>query len=64
MTFGLSPPKNVTNLFGNCWLKDIPKKDLIQTRNDYVFNKPKKFFLAGYSYGYSLDLYHYKKCVD
>jgi hypothetical protein len=29
MTFGLEPPKNVTNLFGN-WLKGIPKEDLIQ----------------------------------
>jgi hypothetical protein len=28
ITFGLAPPKNITNLFGN-WLKDIPKKDLI-----------------------------------
>jgi hypothetical protein len=55
MTFGLEPPKNVNNLFGN-WLKGIPKKDLIQvrvgvcaiiwaiwnTRNDFIFNKPKK----------------------
>jgi hypothetical protein len=54
MTFGLEPPKNVNNLFGN-WLKGIPKKDLIQvrvgvcviiwaiwnTRNDFIFNKPK-----------------------
>jgi hypothetical protein len=54
MTFGLSPPKNIYNLFGN-WLKDIPKKDLIQirvgvcaviwtmwnTRNNFIFNKPK-----------------------
>jgi hypothetical protein len=31
MTFGLAPPKNMTNLFGN-WLKGIPKKDLIQIR--------------------------------
>jgi hypothetical protein len=65
MTFGLAQPKNVTNLFGN-WLKGISKKDLIQirvgvcamiwalwnTRNDYVFNRPEKLFLAGYSYGY------------
>jgi hypothetical protein len=29
MTFGLAPPKNVTNLFGN-WFKGIPKKDLVQ----------------------------------
>jgi hypothetical protein len=27
MTFGLTPPKNITNLFGN-WLKGIPKNDL------------------------------------
>jgi hypothetical protein len=26
-------------------------------RNDFVFNKSKKFFLASYSYGYQLDLY-------
>jgi hypothetical protein len=70
MTFGLAPPKNVTNLFEN-WLKGISKKDLIQirvgvcamiwalwnTRNNFVFNKPKKLVLAGYSYGYPLDLY-------
>jgi hypothetical protein len=55
MTFGLEPPKNVTNLFGN-WLKGIPKEDLIQirvgvcaiiwaiwnTRNNFIFNKPNK----------------------
>jgi hypothetical protein len=55
ITFGLNPPKNVTNLFGN-WLKSIPNNDVIQvrvgvcaiiwalwnTRNDLVFNKPKK----------------------
>jgi hypothetical protein len=54
MTFGLAPPKNITNLFGN-WLKGIPKKELIfirvgvcaviwtmwNTRNDFIFNKPK-----------------------
>jgi hypothetical protein len=54
MTFGLSPPKNINNLFGN-WLKGIPK-ELIQirvgvcvviwtmwnTRNDFIFNKLKK----------------------
>jgi hypothetical protein len=54
MTFGLSPLRNVNNLFGN-WLKGIPKKELIQirvrvcaviwtmwnTRNDFIFNKPK-----------------------
>jgi hypothetical protein len=31
MTFGLSPPKNITNLFVN-WLKGIPKKELIKIR--------------------------------
>jgi hypothetical protein len=70
MTFGLAPPKNVKNIFGN-WLKGIPKEDLIQiivgvctviwalwnTRNGFDFNKQKKLFLAGYSYGYPLDLY-------
>jgi hypothetical protein len=59
MSFGLAPPKNVTNLFGN-WLKGILKKDLIQIRvgvytmiwaiqnskNDFVFNKPEiNYFL-------------------
>jgi hypothetical protein len=55
MTFGLAPPKNVDNLFGN-WLKGIPKDNLSQirvgvcvviwaiwnTRNDWVFNKRRK----------------------
>jgi hypothetical protein len=55
MTFGLTPPKNITNLFGN-WLKGIPKNDLVQirvgvcaviwtiwnTRNDHIFNSKKK----------------------
>jgi hypothetical protein len=55
MTFGLSPPKNINNLFGN-WLKGIPKDDLVpirvgvcaviwalwNTRNGFVFNKPNK----------------------
>jgi hypothetical protein len=54
ITFGLAPPKKVTNLFGN-WLKGIPKNDLIQIRvsicaviwtlwniiNDSMFNKLK-----------------------
>jgi hypothetical protein len=54
MTFGLAPPKNVTNLFGN-WLAGIDKRDVKQirigvcaiiwalwnARNDHVFNKPK-----------------------
>jgi hypothetical protein len=26
-------------------------------QNGFVFNKPNKFFLAGYSYAYPLDLY-------
>jgi hypothetical protein len=71
MSFGLAPPKNVTKFFGN-WLKGISKKDLIQirlgvcamvlaiwnTRNDFVFNKPKKkLFPAGYPHGYPLDSY-------
>jgi hypothetical protein len=55
MSFGLAPPKNIKNLFGN-WLTGIPKQDLVNirvgvcavlwalwnTRNDVVFNKPKK----------------------
>ena len=54
MSFNLSPPKNITNLFGN-WLKGIPKKNLNlirvgvcaclwalwNVRNDCVFNKQK-----------------------
>jgi hypothetical protein len=54
MTFSLSPPANVTNLFGN-WLSGIAKNDLFQirvrvcaimwaiwhVRNDFIFNKPK-----------------------
>jgi hypothetical protein len=69
MNFGLAPPKNVTNLFGN-WLKGISKNDftkfrvgvcpvvwaLWNTRNYFVFNKPKKI-LTGYSYGYPMDPY-------
>jgi hypothetical protein len=30
---------------------------LWNTRNGFVFNKLKKIFLAGYSYGYPLDSY-------
>jgi hypothetical protein len=71
MTFGLSPPKNITNLFVN-WLKGIPKKELIKIRvgvcaviwtmwnirNDFIFNKSKKIFIfAGYPYGHPLDPY-------
>jgi hypothetical protein len=54
MTFGLSPPKNIANLFGN-WIKGIPENDLIHIRVgvcaviwtmwhtciDFIFNKPK-----------------------
>jgi hypothetical protein len=54
MTFGLAPPKNVTNLFDNL-LAGITKMDVKQIRvgacaiiwalwngiNDHVFNKPK-----------------------
>jgi hypothetical protein len=31
MTFGLSPPKNITNLFGN-WISGIDKNDVKQIR--------------------------------
>jgi hypothetical protein len=55
MTFGLTPSKNVINLFGN-WLKRIPKNDLVQirvgvcaviwtlwdTRNDHILKNLKK----------------------
>jgi hypothetical protein len=58
VTFGLAPPINITNLFGNR-LKGIPKNDLIKvhvgvcdviwarwnTRDNFVFNKPKNSFL-------------------
>jgi hypothetical protein len=54
MTFGLSPPKNVKNLFGN-WLVGIDKRDvklirvgvcaiiwaIWNARNDHVFNRPR-----------------------
>ena len=42
MSFGLAPPKNVTNLFGN-WLKGIPKSvpNNIRVGVCAVFNKPK-----------------------
>jgi hypothetical protein len=39
MTFSLSPPANVTNLFGN-WLSGIAK-NVWHVRNDFIFNKPK-----------------------
>jgi hypothetical protein len=35
ITFGLTPPKNVTNLFGN-WLKRIPNNDVIEVRWEYA----------------------------
>jgi hypothetical protein len=54
LAFSISPPSNITNLFGN-WLSGIAKKDLIQirvgvcaivwaiwnVRNDFIFNKQK-----------------------
>ena len=68
MSFGLAPPKNVTNLFRN-WLKGIPKSVLKNIRvavcavlwtiwnkrNYLVFNK--HIFFAGYPFGYPLDPY-------
>jgi hypothetical protein len=72
MTFGLTPSKNVINLFGN-WLKRIPKNDLVQirvgvcavirtlwdTRNDHILKnlKKSKKKITVYSYGYPLDPY-------
>ena len=55
MSFNITPPKNVINLFGS-WLNGIPKDELKKirvgvcavlwamwtVRNDFVFNKPKK----------------------
>ena len=55
MSFSLTPPKNINNLFGN-WLKGISKINLKHirvgvcavlwaiwnVRNDHVFNKPKQ----------------------
>jgi hypothetical protein len=54
MAFSLSPPKNITNLFGN-WLVGVNKKEKAQirvgacavlwalwlVRNDYIFNRAK-----------------------
>jgi hypothetical protein len=54
MTFNISPPKNITNLFGN-WLVGVNKKEkahirvgvcallwaMWNVRNDYFFNKAK-----------------------
>jgi hypothetical protein len=70
MTFGLTSPKKITNLFGN-WLKGIPKNNLVQirvgvcvviwtlwnTRNDDILNNPKIQTFVGYPYGYLLDSY-------
>jgi hypothetical protein len=70
MTFGLSPPPNVKNVFGN-WLVGTPKKYLViirvgvydvlwamwNVRNDFIFNKLKNQLFASYSYGYALDPY-------
>jgi hypothetical protein len=67
LAFSISPPSNITNLFGN-WLSGIAKKDLIQirvgvcaivwaiwnVRNDFIFNKQKPHC---YSLGHILDLY-------
>lgn len=55
MAINITPPKNITHLFGN-WLKGIDKTTLKSirvgvcavlwamwnVRNDFVFNKPKK----------------------
>ena len=55
MTFNITPPKDITNLFGN-WLRGIDKSTLRSirvgvcavlwamwnVRNDLVFNKPKQ----------------------
>jgi hypothetical protein len=55
MSFGLAPPKNIKNMYGN-WLNCIPKQDLVNirvgvcamlwamwnTHNDFIFNKSKK----------------------
>jgi hypothetical protein len=55
MSFGISPPTNVTNLFGN-WLYGLDKKKIKSqirvgicallcaiwhVRNDFIFNKSK-----------------------
>jgi hypothetical protein len=52
MTFSISPPKNIKNLFDN-WLAGVPKKAYIRVgacalawaiwrvRNDYIFNNTK-----------------------
>jgi hypothetical protein len=54
MAFNITPPANITNLFGN-WLKGVDRKDkgrirvgarallwaIWNVRNDFVFNKSK-----------------------
>jgi hypothetical protein len=54
MSFNISPPKNITNLFGN-WLEGVEKKERAQirvgvctflwaiwhVRNDYISNRAK-----------------------
>jgi hypothetical protein len=69
MSYGLAPPKNVTNLFGN-WLKGIPKKILFKLEWVHALwsgqygilgtilcltNQKKKLFPAAYPHGYPLD---------
>ena len=72
MPYCLSPPKNVTNIFGN-WLKYISKMVLKiirvrvccavlwaiwNIRNGLVFNQQKStYFFAGYPFSYLLDPY-------
>jgi hypothetical protein len=68
-TFDITPPTNITNLFGN-WLNGIDKKtrakirigvlalvwSIWNCRNNIVFNrKDSTIFFACYSYGYTLD---------
>jgi hypothetical protein len=71
MTFNITAPTNVTNLFGN-WLNEVSRKvkghirvgvcallwAIWNVRNDFIFNKKKfSIFSAGYPLGYSLDPY-------
>jgi hypothetical protein len=58
MTFDFTPPKNVTNLFGN-WLKGIPNNNLVQirvgvyavnTRNEHILKIQKIILFTGYFY--------------
>jgi hypothetical protein len=53
MTFGLAPPKNIKNLFGNC----VVIWTMWNTRNDFIFNKKNSFIFAGYPYDRPMDLY-------